>query len=171
VQLPGEQPRPAGDTNLKTGNTPPELQLTAPSGWVNSPKRGRIASYLLAKDGLTGEVAVTVFPAVLEMPNVLPNVNRWRAELGLEPITSSELAEQTRVLPIAESEATLFSGEGKGAQNQPIATTAIMLVRNEQVWFFKLTGDAELVKAERERFETAVRGVKFNDAVTAERAK
>ena len=46
---------------------------------------------------------------------VLDNVNRWRQQLNLAPVTAEELASTTKPLKIDGREATLVSLVGKGS--------------------------------------------------------
>ncbi len=72
---------------------------TLPAGWRQEPGSGmRFATLRLgaAEDALE----FTVIPLAREAGAVLPNVNRWRDQLGLATITEAELPDLTRTISV-----------------------------------------------------------------------
>ena len=57
---------------------------------------------------------------------VLDNINRWRGQVGLQPIAASELASTTESFKVGEYEATFVSlvGTGPGGMSAPFAPFA-----------------------------------------------
>lgn len=62
-----------------------------PEGWVHdeTPRQMRIATYQATIGERVQEIAVTRFPG--RVGGELANINRWRGQLGLEPIGESAL--------------------------------------------------------------------------------
>ena len=84
-----------------------------PAGWQQQPgsARGfvrRYATFLLGPEDRRLEL--TVIP--LARQGVIENVNRWRDQLGLEPIDATELEECTRELELDGVRATLVDLTG-----------------------------------------------------------
>src|SRR4051812_43747343 len=66
------------------------LSWTAPSKWKEKPAQPmRKATYTLSADGAEAELSITAFPG--DVGGELANVNRWRGQVDLEPITAAEL--------------------------------------------------------------------------------
>src|SRR5256885_1938237 len=60
-----------------------EIQWTVPQGWQQQPgAEMRYASFLIWPDH--PEIQLTVIPLGAEAAEVLPNVNRWEGQVGLE---------------------------------------------------------------------------------------
>ncbi len=65
----------------------------APEGWVfdETPRQMRFATYMAPTDAGDQEIAVTRFPG--RVGGELANINRWRGQMGLAPISEGELEE------------------------------------------------------------------------------
>jgi hypothetical protein len=100
------------------------------------------------------------------MSDPVANVNRWRGEVGLAPITADQLKTTTETIPVdgpnGKLGATLVVAIPDETQPKADrATLAAMVNTGEQIWFFKLTGDRNLVAAERDNFESFLKSVRF----------
>ena len=83
----------------------------------------------------------------------LANINRWRAQIGLEPV--SLLTSLTKE-SIQGFDATLFVISAEQAQE---AIFVVQLKRPEDVLFFKLMGAKDKVEAERGLFLSFIRSI------------
>ncbi len=124
----------------------PEFKWKVPEGWQTLPAgQMQVAKFAVpARDGAKAEVFVSVFPS--ESGGTLANVNRWRKQLGLEPIEESGLKGCTSPLDSAPG-AVLVD-----LKNDPRALLGAIIPREGRWWFYKLLGDAPAVTAEREAF-------------------
>ena len=132
-------------------------QWEVPDGW--KPKAAttmRLASFVVGADGDLSVVALGPGAG-----GTLANVNRWRGQLGLEPVSDAELATTTSPLSLAGGQtATLVDLTGAG----PLAgrkMLAAIIARPDRTWFYKLTGDASLVSAEKDHFVKFIKSVKY----------
>ncbi|MHC4995633.1 MAG: hypothetical protein ACYTGQ_11330 [Planctomycetota bacterium] len=94
---------------------------TLPKGWRKQAGTGmRFATLVIEHGGKTAEVSVIS----LSRTPVLPQVNRWRGQLGLKPITEAQLPSGTQTLEANGLKITLtdLTGSGKG-QPDPGATS------------------------------------------------
>jgi hypothetical protein len=123
---------------------PGELVWTAPAQWrakqVSSMRKG---SYDIGDaGGPVADLAITAFPG--DVGGDLANVNRWRGQIDLPPITAAELPGV--VTPIEANGLRMLlvditGGSGDKAQRM----LGAILPRDGYTWFFKLTGPAAVV--------------------------
>ena len=119
-------------------------------------------AFLVAKFALTnadGAVAdVNVSSAGGNGGGLEANVNRWRGQLGLPPI--SEIL--TTTFAINGGEAQIVDLSGTNAENgQPAEIVGVMVAQPGTTWFYKLMGDPQLVASQRDAFKQFVEGVKY----------
>ncbi len=160
VRIPGEQ-----ETSPAALPTPqsPKIQVTAPEGWVESQGSSmRVASFTIkGEDGATADVSVIPLPG--DSGSVLENVNRWRSQIQLPPLSTADDPELG--VEIDGTAGKLFLTHM--VSHEPVidgkkaAISAAILKVEGVTWFFKITGEASLVGGNREKFEQFVRSAKF----------
>ena len=137
-------------------------KFTTPDGWqaIKVEDGGmRKAAYTVAKEDQKAEVTVIDLPPVAA--DRLSNINRWRGQIQLDPITAAEL--DALIKPI---EADGMSGDyvemamPEGSSPRKMILGALV-DGTDRVWFFKLRGDHALAEQERERFKEFVRSAKI----------
>lgn len=127
---------------------------TAPKEWKSLPVSGmRFASFEAGDaSGAPADISVMSLPG--DSGGDLSNVNRWRQQVGLPPVTDTDLNSQVK--PVGSAGMKLV--DLAGAEKRMMAGW----VRNgDQTWFFKLTGSPSVVEAEKERFLAFLGSVKF----------
>jgi hypothetical protein len=159
--LPGGTPPFAGGASpMASRPTPPAegpLRFATPTGWTDKPGSAMRLASLSTPGG--AEVTAFAFPASAPaMSDPLENVNRWRGEVGLGPTTAEELASDSQKVPVSGQPGDLVELKGKAE-----STIAVMSVRGDSVWFFKLRGPLAEVAAQREAFLAWIDSVKIND--------
>lgn len=140
----------------------PGIDLRPPTGWQKQePAPPRFATYRIPatdSDGIDGDVSVVPLPGA--GGTNLENVNLWRAQLRLPPVEKADdpaLGETIQspngsiTLVHMTSAEPLFSGDRHAAISAAILRTA------DTTWFFKLTGEAKMVAAQRAKFVDFVR--------------
>lgn len=113
-------------------------------------------------DGQTADIAVTVFPG--DVGGLVANINRWRGQLGLGPIAPDEISSITSNLDVNGTKATAVDFEGgtsPAGATHPQRLIVVTIPHAGNSWFFKMTGDAPLVEAQKEAFLQFVNSVKF----------
>ena len=98
-------------------------------------------------------VTVSIFPG--ETGGVRANVDRWRRQLGLGPISDEELPKVQAPLDLPGATATVIDMAGK-EQRMVVA----LIIRGESTWFIKLLGEAAAVEAEKKAFLEFVKTAK-----------
>jgi hypothetical protein len=157
VRIAGEDAPPPAPTSA------PKIQITAPDGWEASEGSSmRVASYAVkAEDGATADVSVIPLPG--DSGSVLENVNRWRGQVQLPPLASADdpaLGTEMDGTAGKFFVTHMVSVEPLEDGKKAAISTAILKAEGT-TWFFKITGDAALVEANREKFETFARSATF----------
>ncbi|MBI2923560.1 MAG: hypothetical protein HYY18_21100 [Planctomycetes bacterium] len=131
----------------KNAEPPPgdgELKWKAPEGWTQGPAKSmRLVTFVPA--GTTGvECYVTVLAGT--GGGLESNVNRWRSQLKLEPLSAAEIAALPTV-PVLGHSAPLV--EIYGAES---GLLGLVCELGPQTVFVKMTGPTPSLRDERERF-------------------
>jgi len=135
----------------------PQIKWQTPEDWKPAPASSmRYASFAVAgQNGETGDISVSVFPG--ETGGDLANVNRWRGQVGLDPITEADL--KSVVTNVSGTKTELKVVDLTGPKSRLLAGWAR---NNGNTWFFKLTGSESLVGAEKDKFMKFLQSVQFN---------
>jgi hypothetical protein len=141
---------------------PAQIKWQTPAGWTELPaSQMRVASFSV-KDKDNQEAQTTIIP----LPNLagkdLENVNRWRGQVGLQPINASILATQVQTVKIAGMDGQLYDMAGTPPdQNQVIRILGAILNREGTSWFVKMTGPDTLVASQKSTFIEFVKNISF----------
>jgi hypothetical protein len=145
--------------------TTAEVQWTAPQGWDEQAASGfRKGSYLVhGPDGKTADVSVISFPE--SAGGLLANVNRWRNQLKLAPISNESAAGK----PISVGGRDIFFVDL--VSEQPIAPDGSksrilggIFPLPGQTWFFKMMGPDQVVESQRDGFRQFLESVKVAES-------
>jgi hypothetical protein len=137
---------------------------TVPAGW----QEGQLAQFLVAKyviaDTGGAQAAVNVSSLAGDGGGLLPNINRWRQQLGLTPAAETDLA-NLPTIDASGGKATLIELSGTdGRTGKPARLIGAVLPLGGQTWFYKLMGDADLVAQQKAALVTFVQSAKYPDA-------
>ncbi len=98
----------------------------------------------------------------------LPNVNRWRGQVGLPPVQEAELATLWQPVPIGPETGKLIDMAGTNpAEEAKSHILAAVLTRGGTTWFFKMTGGHELVAAQKANFLAFLKSIEFGGGMPA----
>lgn len=133
----------------------PAVPWTVPAGWEEKPASGmRVASYAVKRpDGRSADISVVAMGG--GAGGELENVNRWRNQIGLEPVTEAELASQRSIVPAGNRQVVMYELDGKKAvleEKYAARTLAAILPAGEMTVFFKITGENALVAEQKPQF-------------------
>ena len=120
------------------------LVWTAPAEWT--PKAAsamRKGSYSVNGPEGTADLSIAAFPG--DVGGNLANVNRWRGQLQLAPV--SDLAGEVQPLDANGLHLLVFEGANHGTR-----MLGVIAPRPGETWFFKLTGPDALVAREKPAF-------------------
>ena len=92
-------------------------------------------------------------------------VNMWREQLGLETLKEEEAAQQLQPVEVGGEKGSLFDVTGKSANSsEPYRIVTAMVHRPEGSWFYKLSGPAGAVGAEKPRFIEFLKSIQIKEA-------
>ncbi len=133
----------------------PGLTWTAPAHWESRPAAAmRKATYAIpGGKGAAGDLSVTAFPG--DVGGEVANLNRWRNQLQLPPLTAADAAAAVTRFSAHGLSVTLVDFTG-GAAGSPARLLGAIVPYEGATWFFKLTGPVELVAQEKPAFEAFV---------------
>jgi hypothetical protein len=156
--------RPGATSNERFGLvlTPPGmprtdsfLQWQTPEGWKAAPASNmRLINFRVGPRG-EAECYVTILPGAAG--GVAANVNRWRGQLGLEPISESDIA-KLPTLSLLGQEAVFvsldgnFSGMGDTVPQKDYRLFGLIGENQGHMQFVKMTGPRKILEAEAENF-------------------
>ena len=136
------------------------LKWTLPKGWSQAMTGGM--RYATLKPSVAGRVDASVVVLPGPAGGELANVNRWRGQIGLDPIDESALAGARKVLTTKAGPVSVFDFQSEG-QNRTRVIAGLTTSRGN-TWFVKLTGDAAPVAAARADFVHLLESLRFEDA-------
>lgn len=172
-RVPKEHP-PIAANKISSGLSPvsesalPQLTWKTPAGWTELPAgQMRVASFKVQDGGKVVDVSVIPLPGAAG--GDLPNVNRWRGQVGLGPVTEDEMTKSATKLTLAGQLALLHEMAGTNASSgDPTRILSVIQHRDGTAWFFKMTGDDPLVVKNRAAFLEFLKSVKFETSQPAE---
>ena len=156
------KPKPAGmmagppvaksNRNAEQASPPSSLVFDKPESWIEAPSTQFAKVSLRIPDG---DLKVTVSAAGGDK---LLNVNRWRGQVGLGPLTQEELVASVKTVPVGNLTGELYEMTEGGR-----AIVGVIVADQGQTWFVKMMGDAPLVERERSRFDGFLKSLQLRD--------
>jgi hypothetical protein len=142
-------PAPAADAAPASA---PGLSWTAPESWQAQAATGmRQASFLVSSaGGAPADVSVVSFPGA--GGDDLANVNRWRGQLKLAPISADDPGGQMQALRTPAGEFAIADILGAPGEKGVERILGAWLRLPDRVWFFKMMGPSELVETQKDPF-------------------
>ena len=153
---------PGASLPAASGSARPQLTWKTPDGWTEVPPgEMRVASFKIqGQNGKQADVSVVPLPGMPGTDDA--NVNRWRGQVGLPPLSPEELKKSEENVEIAGQPAQLHDIAGQNPGNGEAARIlGVIQHRDDAVWFFKMTGDADLVEQQKPALVTFLKSVKF----------
>jgi len=147
-----DQQLPASALNQEAGNPYWEVPSNWRPGRASSMRRG---SYAAGPAEAEADIAVTSFPG--DVGGLLANINRWRGQIALAPLSEAELPGTVTQTSVHGKEVTLTQMDGP-----ELSTRAAIFTHEGNSWFFKMTGPSGTVAAEESAFDTFISSVDFN---------
>ncbi len=150
----GPRPQAAPKAEVREpASEPKPPACNKPAEWTEGPPAMFAVVSFQVADG-DAKAAITVTPA---RGNRLENVNRWRGQLGLGPLTENELVATAKKVDVGTQSGDLYKMSADGR-----SIFGVIVDDRDQSWFVKMTGDATLVEREGSRFETFLKSLQLN---------
>ena len=134
------------------------VRWAVPVGWVVGDVRGfRVASFVVQDGDRILDVSVSKLTSGAY--SLLPNVNRWRGQLGLSVVTINDLDNLVNSYLIGKNEWVFVERMAGGSEGMVVA----LMERSNEVWFFKMMGDVGLLDDQIGVFREFLGSVVFDD--------
>lgn len=133
------------------------LAWALPAGWVEESGGGGLRFATLTPPGPEKvDVSVIALPGMAG--GEVANVNRWREQMGLSPITEENVASQRMRLEAVVGQVTVFEINNPGVPNGHMAVGMAQV--DTDTWFLKMTGDGMAVSRARPAFLQLLRSLR-----------
>lgn len=135
------------------------LTWTAPANWKAKPASAmRKGSYAIpGGEAGDADLSITAFPG--NVGGTLANINRWRGQIELPPLTDSEISANTTHLDPNGLHLDVVDFSNPQAA-KPQRILGAMVAHNGATWFFKLMGPDSVVAREKPAFMEFLQTIK-----------
>lgn len=145
---------PRADAAGSAAERPP-LRWTAPAGWKEQPRRTMRLVTFVPEGAPKTEVFVTILSG--SAGGTRANLDNWRAQMGAAPMTEAEFAALPRLASLGRQGVMLavegaYAGKGDAEGAAGAMLLGFALERTKDMVFVKMTGPADEVRGEVERF-------------------
>lgn len=137
------------------------VRWETPAGWHAHAGNGsfRVVSFHVGADPAPAEVTVTRFAGGAGA--LLPNINRWRGQLNLQPVASVD-EQPVEALDVGGAPAELIDmADESSSEGTRARMLVVLMMRGDMAWFIKMTGPYEVLEAQRAGFLGFVRSMRF----------
>ena len=145
-----EKPVSANTEKSPAGGKP---NFKTPETWKTKPPGPMVASAYNVEDAAgQAEVTISKFPG--DVGGMVANIQRWRGQLGLSPVSEEEARKSAEMIEVAgQKESYMVDLKGKNVRSGKDARmVAIGVPYQGETWFFKLMGDDAVVAKEKDKF-------------------
>lgn len=139
----------------------PKLKYTLPDGWKEKPlTQMRVASFDISDNGKKADVSVIPLGAM--SGGDAANVNRWRGQVGLTPLEEDALTKLAEKVEVAGQPADLYDIAGTSpGSGDPERIIGTIFHSDTATWYFKMSGDADVVEKQKANFAAFLKSVDF----------
>jgi len=142
---------------MPTQTKPAHIHWTVPNHWEVRPASSmRIGSFLTHGQNKQ-PIDISIVSLAGTAGGLTANINRWAGQLGLSPLSKTELATVTTTQKINSHTVTIV----ELTNNTTRLLTAIIPHKDTQ-YFIKVTGDNTAVKQEKRHFLNFVESISFD---------
>lgn len=132
-----------------------------PEGWSETAAGPMLTAAFNAADNAGGEAKVTVSSLGGDAGGTLANVNRWRGQLGLDPVESTQLDSVVQSLDVAAGPASLVDLTESADTTNDQGMLVVMVPHAGKTWFFKIIGNRQTVTQLKNEFLEFVQSVRY----------
>lgn len=153
------------DMGMQAAASAKEVEWKLPAGWREQPASSIRVGSFLAKGSNGQEADISVIPLSGEAGGDLSNINRWRGQINLEPITEAELPRISETIQAGGRTMLLVDIVSKEllVDNKfPKRILAATYKQGSRTWFFKMVGDDTTVQEAKPAFVQFLKSLKFH---------
>ncbi|HTR40483.1 MAG TPA: hypothetical protein VMH87_02545 [Pseudomonadales bacterium] len=166
--LPAGHPDISSMQSMPAGMVAPDTSAATvawktPAGWTQvAPSEMRVGSFKIT-DVAGKQADVSIIPLAGMGGSDFANVNRWRGQVGLPPAPDGVLQSEAENVEAGGRPAQLFDIVGTNAAGGGASRIiAVVQHRDDTAWFFKMTGDADLVEQQKPVFVDFLKTLSFS---------
>jgi hypothetical protein len=152
---------------MQASSAETKFEWTTPSGWEELPSsQMRAANFRIARDPDT-ECYLAALPGAAG--GLVANVNRWRKQMGLEPMSQASISALPQETLLGQSAFVVdlegtYVGMGQGAARPGYRMLGLIQEQPGQTVFLKMTGPGATVVDERARFLELAKSLRAAEA-------
>ncbi|MCY2951259.1 MAG: hypothetical protein NTU53_04685 [Planctomycetota bacterium] len=161
-QLPAQTPQlPAGHPAMPPTTLPADRPIiwTLPKDWTEQAGMPPRYAVIRPPDDRPAELAVTIFPG--NVGGTLANINRWRAQVGAQPITEADLEKNITRFDSNNLKIIIADIPGPKTEDPAMLAAIVPDSANDSTWFFKLVGSKDNVAKNKDDFTQLVRSIRL----------
>ena len=152
---------PAGHPAMPPTTLPADRPIvwTLPKDWTEQAGMPPRYAVIRTPADRPAELAVTIFPG--NVGGTLANINRWRQQVGAEPIVEADL--EKNITRIDSNNLKIIVADIPGPKPEDPAMLAAIVPdsANDSTWFFKLVGSKDNVAKNKDDFTQLVRSIRL----------
>ena len=135
---------------------PPEIKFMLPKGWKETPPgQFQMKRFVVGDEKDPVEISISSAGGDLGA-----NINRWRGQVGLEPISEQELASALTPTQVFGEKAGQIEIVGPPGEKQQ-AIIGVIAPSGRTNWFIKLKGSVKPALEQKQNFEAFVKSLKL----------
>ena len=152
------QSGPAGLVRPPPGSP---AQWAKPENWREQPlSEMRLGSFKVeGPNADAADVSVIAFPG--EAGGLISNINRWRGQLQLSPLSEEQLPEVIQKTEVDNVPTDLVDFQTAVNAPKPSRILGAVLQAGDRTWFVKMTGPPQLIESQRQIFLDFVKSFRF----------
>ncbi|MGV3754462.1 MAG: hypothetical protein ACO1QS_03710 [Verrucomicrobiota bacterium] len=134
-----------------------------PAGWQEAaPNSVSVANFNISTpEGQKANVSIAPLPLLANRETEV--VNMWRQQMGMGEVSGEEVSKLMQNVDVAGTKGKLFELTSKATGAEPAQQIiTVMQHDTEKSWFYKISGDAELVVKEKANFLAFIKSVKLD---------
>ncbi|MGA8658253.1 MAG: hypothetical protein WB586_19090 [Chthoniobacterales bacterium] len=149
---------------VPTPATDRPVHWTKPEGWKSQAlSEMRIESFKVdGPNASSADVSITAFPG--EAGGLSSNLNRWRGQLQLPPLSNEQLSNTVQRIEVDKVPTLLVDFQTADNNPKPARILGAVLQKGDRTWFVKMTGPPILLESQRQIFFDFVRSFHFTSA-------
>jgi hypothetical protein len=152
----------AGSAPAASGSGEGKPDWHVPAGWQETAGGQFLVAKFLVPGEDNSQASVNVSMSAGDGGGLAPNVNRWRGQLGLSPLSGADLNQAVTGIDTAGGQASVVDFTGKDPRSgQDARMVAAIVPQGGRTWFYKLMGNAQLVEKQKDAFTKFVQTVKY----------
>lgn len=136
------------------------IELPVPQDWKQLPPAPMAPlRYEVSSGNATAIITITRLDG--DAGGLLPNINRWRGQIKLPPLSQADMEKHVSKIKTSIGEAYVVDFTGSNASNELTRIVGIIAPAGGNTWFFKMTGQDAAVGGRKDELIKFAQSFKF----------